>query len=209
MRRFSVPELLDTDAGTAEEIADSLLDLQSINRFLGGYSTTRELIQRVRLRKQLSCPSYLDVGGASGSSLPSVEVTVIDRAASHLANTTVARICGDAFHLPFRNDSYDVCGSSLFMHHLEPTEIAPFIRESLRVARHAVLINDLRRSATHYVLARLGRVVYKSRITVFDAPASVRRAYTQEEIATILEPFKSRFEITRHFFYRMGVIIWK
>src|SRR5258708_7333071 len=109
MRRVSVPELLDSDEGTPQEIADSLQDLRRINRFLGGYPTTRKLLQRVAARNNLANVSYLDVGGASGADLPA-EVTVLDCAASHLVNGDLRRVCGDAFRLPFADGSFDVVG---------------------------------------------------------------------------------------------------
>jgi ubiquinone/menaquinone biosynthesis C-methylase UbiE len=209
MERISVPELLDSDAGTPKEIADSLEDLRRINRFLGGYSTTRSLLRRVMQEKQRASISYLDVGAASSAPADGVEVTAIDRAPAHLVNSKARRVCGNAFHLPFRDDSFDVCGSSLLLHHLEPEQIGDFLRESLRVARLAVVVNDIRRSGFHFLFSQLGRVIYKSRITAFDAPASVRRAYTANEIAATLSAQGFSAEISQYFFFRFGVIIWK
>jgi hypothetical protein len=81
----------------------------------------------------------------------------------------------------------------------------------LRVARHALLIHDLRRHPLHLVLSYLGVPLYRSRLTRHDAPASVRRAYTVEEIRDILQPVAAaaNIEITKAFFFRMGVIVWK
>src|SRR4051812_27758260 len=117
MRRVSVPELLDANAGTPQEIADSLEDLRRINRFLGGYATTRKLLARVRERKQLARISFLDVGGASGVYVESADFTVLDRDATHLAGARTRRVCADAFQLPFRDNAFDVVGSSLLLHH--------------------------------------------------------------------------------------------
>src|SRR5258706_8525134 len=107
MRRISVPELLDSDEGTPQEIADSLEDLRRINRFLGGYSTTRKLLQRAAAKKNLANVSYLDVGGASSASPEMSELTVLDRDPGHLRLIGTRRVCGDAFNLPFREGSFD------------------------------------------------------------------------------------------------------
>ena len=50
MRRVVIPELLDTDAGSPEEVADSLADLRWVNRWFGGVATTCSMIQRVSRR---------------------------------------------------------------------------------------------------------------------------------------------------------------
>src|ERR1041385_3649088 len=99
----------------------------------------------------------------------------------------------------------------LFAHHLEPDELVRFAREGLRVARHAFLIHDLVRHPAHLALSYLGFPLYRSRLTRHDAPASVRRAYTAEEIQDILGRVESRasIEVYRFYLFRMGVIVWK
>jgi hypothetical protein len=79
------------------------------------------------------------------------------------------------------------------------------------VARHALLIHDLVRHPAHLALSYLGFPLYRSRITRHDAPASVRRAYTEEELRTILRRAApgAEIEIYRFYLFRMGVIVWK
>jgi hypothetical protein len=99
---------------------------------------------------------------------------------------------------------------SLFIHHLPPDEVVRFVNEGLRVCRAAVLINDLIRHPAHLGLVYAGMPLYRSRITRHDAPASVRQAYTLDEMNDMLRRSEaSRVEISRHFLFRMGVIVWK
>ncbi len=85
-----------------------------------------------------------------------------------------------------------------------------FATESLRVSRRAVLINDLIRSRLHLLLVYLGLPLFRSRITWHDAPASVRRAYTCDEIRSLLaDTTAGKVQISRHFLFRMGVLLWK
>src|SRR5215831_5123555 len=153
MKRLVVSELLDSDSGTPREVADSLADLRMLNRHFGGVRTMCALIREVAKRRNLKAVDWLDVAGGAGDVATltteclgregiTVRPVVIDRALSHMDSNHV-NVCGDALALPFREESFDVVGSSLFVHHLEPDEIARFIGESLRVARHAVVINDL------------------------------------------------------------------
>ena len=220
MQRVVVPELLDSDAGTPREIADSLADLRMINRWFGGVHAMAELIREVAAQRQLDSLSWLDVAGGSGDlvALTSdalrnsdihVRGTLLDRSAAHLPEK-LSCVCADALELPFAGNSFDVVGSSLFIHHLEPEEIVVAIEEALRVARHAVLINDLIRHPLHVALAYGGYAFYRSRLTRHDAVASVRRAYSLEEIAGILRRTSATsIEAKNFFLFRMGVIAWK
>ncbi|SRR5258708_4114119 len=220
MKRVVVEELLDSDAGTPDEVAGSLRDLRMFNRWFGGVRATSALLRQVAARTQLKELAWLDVAGGTGDlatltqqSLTNLGTTlrpvVLDRAPTHMGNTHPA-ICGDALALPFRDNSFDVVGSSLFVHHLGPEEIARFAGEALRVARHAFLIHDLMRHPLHLTLSYLGFPLYRSRITRHDAPASVRQAYTVAEIREILEKtYAGKIEIKTFYLFRMGVIVWK
>jgi ubiquinone/menaquinone biosynthesis C-methylase UbiE len=225
LKRVVTAELLDSDQGTSEEVAGSLADLQWLNRHFGGHTTTAALLSRVAERTGLKALTFLDVAGATGDVASAaldrlkriglaLDVTVIDRSASHLAKhkerNGAAALVGDALQLPFCNGSFDVVGSSLFVHHLEPEQIVRFVNEALRISRHAVIINDLRRDPIHLLTAYAGGAIYRSRITRHDSVASVKRAYTPEELREILSQSDAgEIEITRHFFYRMGVVIWR
>jgi len=220
MKRVVMPELLDSDSGTPREVADSLADLRMVNRQFGGVRTMSALIQEVAEQRNLKSVDWLDVAGGAGDvatltaeSLARAGITVkpvvLDRAISHL-NGNHLNVCGDALALPFRDESFDVVGSTLFVHHLEPEEIVRFAGEGLRVARHAFIINDLIRHPLHLALAVAGRVIYRSRLTRHDGPASVRRAYTVDEVRTILESTSAaQVSIKTFYLFRMGVIAWK
>jgi ubiquinone/menaquinone biosynthesis C-methylase UbiE len=220
MKRSVTAELLDDDLGTPQEIAASLSDLRHINDWFGGRRTTTTLLRRVARRARLSKLSVLEVGSGLGD-VPltakralarqgiEAQITLLDRLWTHLP-AGASSVAGDVMLLPFRNASFDVVSCSLFAHHFEPPEVPRFVTEALRVSRQAVLINDLVRNRTHLALVYLGLPLFRSRITWNDAPASVRRAYTVQEMRSILaDVLASRVDITRHFLYRMGVLIWK
>jgi hypothetical protein len=101
-------------------------------------------------------------------------------------------------------------GCSLFAHHLSPSEIGRFAREGLRVARHAFFVHDLVRHPLHLALAYAGFPLYRSRVTRHDAPASVKNAYTIEEMRSMLHSAGAeQVEISTYFLFRMGAIAWK
>jgi hypothetical protein len=224
MQRINTPELLDSPNCPPHEIEASLRDLSRINRWFGGVATTRKLIERVAAATGKKHFEVLEVAAGFGE-VPklaaqqlahkgiTLEVTHLDRAASHLLPGNRA-VVADALALPFPDSSFDLVSSTLFAHHLEPEELARFAAESLRVTRHAVLINDLIRHPLHLALVYAGFPLMRSYVSRVDGVASVRGAYVPEEMRHILasaSPIGSAapLEISRHYLYRMGVIVWK
>jgi ubiquinone/menaquinone biosynthesis C-methylase UbiE len=224
MKRAAIPELLDTDAGTPGEVAASLADLRRVNRWFGGVATTRSLVQRVAQQLSVSSLTLLEVGAGSGhvpeavardvqNSGLTVVPTLLDRLPSHFSNASSngrRGVAGDALALPFTASSFDLVSCGLFVHHLAPQQVIEFVNEGLRVCRTAVLINDLVRHPLHLALVYAGLPLYRSRLTRHDAPASVLQAYTPNELRELLaRTAAAKIEISRHFLYRMGVVVWK
>lgn len=218
MKRVVKPELLDSDSGTPAEVAASLVDLRLVNRWFGGIRTARCLVDRVAD----SAPelSLLDVASASGDVPRSVathlgkrgirtSITLLERTRSHM-QPNGRYVAGDALALPFADSSFDLVTCSLFVHHLEPAEIVTFVNEGLRVARRAVLLNDLRRDPVHLALVYAGWPLFRSRLTRHDSVASVWRSYTPQELEHILRRTRAaRVEVSRHYLFRMGAIAWR
>jgi ubiquinone/menaquinone biosynthesis C-methylase UbiE len=224
MQRVPIPELLDSDSGRADEIAASLADLARINHWFGGVATTCSMLEYVATKTGTRSLSLLEVGAGSGY-VPreagqrlarqgvQLHVTLLDRAPSHLGNgggPSVPRVAGNALALPFANQSFDLVSSCLLAHHFSPLDLLRVVEEGLRVARIAVLINDLVRHPIHLALVHAGWPLYRSRLTQHDAVASVRQAYTPHEIEEILKPTAATgIVIRRHYLFRMGVVVWK
>jgi SAM-dependent methyltransferase len=224
MKRVVIPELLDAGSGTPAELATALSDLRHINQWFGGVDTTQAMIARVAKELGVRSLSLLEVAAGTGY-VPQtacaqmaqrgvqIQVTLLDRAHSHLKNGSgngTAAVAGDAVALPFADESFDLVSCCLFAHHLEPAEVVQFVDEGLRVCRAAVIINDLIRDPVHLSLAYLSLPLYRSHFTHHDAPASVRRAYTIEEMNEMLRQTAAvSVQIKRYPLFRMGAIAWK
>jgi ubiquinone/menaquinone biosynthesis C-methylase UbiE len=220
MQRTPTAELLDSDIGSPAELNAALRDLENINRWFGGISTTERLVERVARQTGDREFSLLEVAAASGE-VPTqaqrrllrrgirLQVTLLDRSPAHLDSHRPA-VAGDALSLPFYDGSFDLVSSCLFAHHLAPEQITRSADEALRVCRTAVLINDLIRHPAHLLLVYAGLPLFRSPITHHDAVASVRQAYTIKEMHEMLKRSSAaRVEITRHYLFRMGVVLWK
>jgi ubiquinone/menaquinone biosynthesis C-methylase UbiE len=221
MQRISTQEILDSDDCPALEVAASLRDISRINRWFGGVTTTRKLIERVAFVTGSTHFSVLEVAAGFGE-VPKIagqqlarkgitlDVTHLDCKRSHLLRGQRA-VVADALELPFREGSFDLVNCSLFAHHLEPAELARFASEALRVSRCAVLINDLVRHPLHVALVYAGFPLMRSYVSRVDGIASVRRAYVPDEMRKMLSADNSarKIEISQNYLFRMGVIVWK
>jgi ubiquinone/menaquinone biosynthesis C-methylase UbiE len=134
--------------------------------------------------------------------------TLLDRQATHLPRLPGV-VVGDALNLPFPPESFDLVTCSLFVHHLEPAALKHFVQEALRVARIALVINDLVRTRLHLALVVAARPLFRSRMAWRDGIVSVRRAYTEQELRALLAKTGRRVEFSRHYLQRVGVIVWK
>ena len=221
MQRVNRPEILDTDECPASETQTSLRDLCRMNRWFGGVSTTRNLFDRVCAGTGKKHLSILEVAAGFGE-VPrraakqlehkgiQLEITMLDRLGSHLLPGNHS-VVADALQLPFPDCSYDVVSCSLFTHHLEAADLQRFVAESLRVSRRALLINDLIRHPMHLALVYAGFPLMRSHVSRVDGIASVHRAYQPEEMRELISAENSvaSIEISRHYLFRMGVIVWK
>jgi ubiquinone/menaquinone biosynthesis C-methylase UbiE len=224
LKRVSQPEILDGPDVDPRDVELSLADLRTVNRYFGGTRTSQSLFDRVTVERNLRDFSVLDVGSGTGDVPLAImkrmhregrimSITFFDQHASHLpnidpSNPLLHTATGDALDMGFPEDSFDIVSCSLFLHHLEPIQAREFALQALRVARHAVIINDLVRSGLHYSLLHLWRPFFRTRVSYLDGLASVHRAYTPEEICQMFKGI-GHADITRHFLFRMGIILWK
>jgi ubiquinone/menaquinone biosynthesis C-methylase UbiE len=233
MQRIDAPEILDSDACSAHEAHAVLQVLGRINRWFGGVTTTRRILERAAQATGMKHFSLLEVAAGLGE-VPEIiqkklsqrgitlDITLLDSALSHLpaakpAPNAAGRnrgVVGDALALPFADGSFDLVSCNLFAHHLNPQLLQQFIKEGLRVSRCALLINDLVRHPLHLALTFAGYPIMRNRVAWLDGITSVRRAYTPKEIqSTFRAAFSSetmpQVEISRHYLFRMGVIVRK
>jgi len=229
MKRVVAEELLDMPNQSPIDVALCLDDLRSVNRRAGGNKLHSALLQRASAGLDTAeTMQLLEVASGRADVLQhaalglqrngyKLQITLLDQKTEHFPSTSHWEaqlpkpecVLGDALAMPFADNSFDIVSCCLFVHHLRPEEFAQFLASALRIARHAVVINDLERSRIHWLLAHAGRVKYRSRLTKYDAAVSVRRAYTLKEMQEMLINTGHRFDCWRAYLFRLGAIIWK
>jgi ubiquinone/menaquinone biosynthesis C-methylase UbiE len=200
------PEWMDRPGNTPDELNGALDDIRSVNRYLRG---SRVLVDAVRphlIATPQDAPlTVLDVG-TGGADLPldlvaharrmgrGIRIVGVDRDAATLdyarARTTGVpeiELCrADAFALPFAPLSFDLVTASLFLHHFAEGDAAGLLSGFRRIARTAVLINDLERHIVPWaVIGLLARLTRRHAMFVHDAPLSVLRGFTREELLAV------------------------
>ena len=100
---------------------------------------------------------------------------------------------------------YDIVASSLFLHHLEEEQAVALLKAMADAAQRLLLINDLVRSNTGYLLAYLGtRVLSASDVVHSDGPRSVEGAFTVRELLDMAnQAGLGGARVTRHWPCRM------
>jgi 2-polyprenyl-3-methyl-5-hydroxy-6-metoxy-1,4-benzoquinol methylase len=91
----------------------------------------------------------------------------------------------DALSQPLPQD-YDILTCSLFLHHLDDADAIALLGRMGSAARRLVLVDDLVRSRSGYLLAVLAcRLLSGSRIVHVDGPLSVAAAFTPGEALSL------------------------
>ena len=207
MRRLTDDELLDGPLDDAATVRGNLRDLARFNRRLGGLALSIRATEA--LAGDRPALDILDVGtGAADVPLALLEhaartgrtwrVTGVDSRPEILAAAAaieprltgtpgLALHIGDGRRLAWADGSVDVAHCSLVVHHLDPVDVDALLREMTRVARLGIVVNDLVRSRRAWLGAwALTRVLTPNRFTRNDAPLSVGRAYTRDELRAML-----------------------
>jgi 2-polyprenyl-3-methyl-5-hydroxy-6-metoxy-1,4-benzoquinol methylase len=187
--RVLKPEILDTLP--PEEARASLADLVRVNKYWGGHSTLRKLVDRAIPPDQPF--TLLDVGAASGDmgrvmreTRPLAQVTSLDYIESHLAGGSGQRVAGDAFALPFAPRSFDYVFSSLFLHHFTDEQVVELLAGFGRVARKQVLVIDLwRHPVPYYFISQTRWLFGWHPVTVYDGAISVEAAFRPQELTDL------------------------
>jgi ubiquinone/menaquinone biosynthesis C-methylase UbiE len=214
-RLTGVAERLDGPLHDQGALVGNLRDLARINRRLGGVGLSAAAIDT--LAPGRAGISVLDIG-TGGADIPLaliergrvkgrlVTVTGLDSRPEVLAAAAVAdpRVTatgelalhvGDGRSLPYPDGTFDVAHTSMVVHHLDPEDARGLLAEMGRVARRGVVVNDLVRSRVSWIGAwLLSHLLTRNRFTRYDAPLSVRRAYTVAELTGLLAAAGLRVE---------------
>ena len=203
-RLTGVIERMDRPDVDPAALDGALRDLARINRLFGG---TRVVLDHLApLLSGLPSPiRILDVG-TGYADVPraivrrarrlgaAVRIDALDyhagirrRAAHACVGYPEIRLRGaNALALPYPDRTVDVVLASQVLHHMEGDEPVRLLREMHRVARHAVLVSDLRRGGWPHAVTRVALLLLsRNPLIRHDGPLSIRRGFTAPELAAL------------------------
>lgn len=226
-KRIYEEELLDAGEGTDNDVAENLADLRRINRMLGGTRVVLGTLSNAARRDRVEELSLLDVGTGSAD-IPSAvtqwcrsqgirpAISAVDISERNLRiaksrlgiDPEIDLIRADARNLPFVSRSFDYVTASLFLHHFRDEDIASLLRGFARIARRAIIVNDLVRNLVPYYFIRMtGPVFATNYLTRNDGPVSVLSGFTAEELSAQAARAGLRsFRVKRIFPYRLSLV---
>ena len=212
------------EAATGGEMDRALAELGFVHRWLGGARGTRRGLDDVRPGIEGEF-TLLDVGCGGGDLASVIEdwshkyhltcrtiLVDFNRSAclhsSRKSSQETIVLQADAYSLPIRPRSVDIVHCGLFLHHFTTQRAACLLQRLLTIARLALIVNDLHRSRVAYAsIVLLTRIFTRNRLTRYDAPVSVMNAFTPSEMKEMaLEAGVERFEVHRHFPYRIALV---
>ncbi len=220
LRRNYDPEIMDDFSIQDERMDEALGELKRVNIFLGGKLATQEGLRLFQEKIPPRNPlTVLDIGAGGAdvfdNSVQPLDITVLDRnprVCRYLkARMPYSVVCGDVRRLSFRERSFDVIHASLFLHHFREGEIRQVLSSCLRIARHGIIINDLRRSIFAYAgIKILTSLFSKSNMVKHDGPLSVLRGFSKIELEALLaECGATEYLLLRRWAFRWLVVVWR
>ena len=102
-------------------------------------------------------------------------------------------VMSDALHLPFADNSFDYCISSLFTHHLKDDQVVELFREMDRVSKRGIFSIDLHRHPMAWILYKLFCWSHGiSRMVRHDGSLSILRSFKPAELLGLAKKARLR-----------------
>lgn len=198
---------MDDLACSGEIVSQTLKELEFINKWLGGNAVTRDglgmLIDRWPRDKTLH---IADLGCGGGDMLRVIHgittrlgITtkltgidanpeIINYARQNLKDIPEAEFLPlDIFSEAFRDLKFDIVIATLFFHHFRSDTLTQFLAGLRTKVNCGIVINDIHRHFLAYHSIRyLTAAFSKSDMVKHDAPVSVARAFSKDELIEIL-----------------------
>lgn len=197
LKRSDQKELMDDTSISDSRVETAYKELHIINKYLGGISVTREGIKFFNKPLKTGI-KILDLGGGvsdilydintdSGNlNIFSLDLNKYVCQYQKLTRENNNIICANALKFPVKSNSFDLIHSSLFFHHLSENEIIQLLNNLIPTVKKGIIINELRRNLFALIGIRLLTLIFsRSEFVKYDAPVSVRRAFTKEELSNI------------------------
>ncbi len=217
-RPEKLSEILDDPDVDDQTRLRILGQLPRVNRWLGGWRALRTELAAVVDQVGMDSP-VLDVGcgvGDLGERIQTwseqrgrpVQVVGIDLSLGLLraaGGRHVIPVRADGFRLPFPDGAFHLVTASLFLHHFTGSALTRLFGEMCRVARAAVVVNDLRRSRVAWLGWKLWSMLFTDdHIIRYDGAVSIRKGFLPDDLYRLAGPHAEfAWTVRRHAGFRI------
>lgn len=228
-QRTDKEELMDDFSIGGDLLRDTLDKLENINRWLGGNKVTIKGLEHVLKNEDKTKEiTIVDLGCGHGDILRDVakygrkkgynfkligidaNPTAIDYA-SELSKEydELSFKTQDIFSDEFKNETYDVVLTTLFLHHFKEPQLIDIIENVLQKARIGIVVNDLHRHKLAYYLFMLLSIFISNKMIIEDGLTSVLRGFKRTELIDISQKIKANYTIQWKWAFRFLWILKK
>lgn len=228
-QRSNDMEIMDDLSCSGEVVRQTLFELEVINKWLGGNNATRDGVHRLLKMKNIKAEITLaDLGCGGGDMLrqlnrwsKKMKVTVklvgidanpniIEMAKVNTADLPMIRYSVlDIQSDEFKKQCFDIVVATLFFHHFGTEQLIQILEGLKTQVNVGIVINDIHRHWFAYHSIRLlTRYFSRSAMVKYDAPLSVLRAFSKQELVFILQQAGIKnFRIRWRWAFRWQIII--
>lgn len=228
-QRTDKEELMDDFSIGGDLLRDTLDKLENINRWLGGNKVTiKGLEQLLKNENKTKEITIVDLGCGHGDILRDVakfgrkkgykfkligidaNPTAIDYA-NELSKDyeELSFKIQDIFSDEFKNETYDVVLTTLFLHHFKESQLVDILENVLQKARIGIVVNDLHRHKLAYYLFMLLSIFISNKMIIEDGLTSVLRGFKRTELINISQKIKANLTIQWKWAFRFLWILKK
>jgi 2-polyprenyl-3-methyl-5-hydroxy-6-metoxy-1,4-benzoquinol methylase len=229
-RRSYQKEFIDDLNCDGEELRQTLRELKTINKLLGGNHVTTNGIDKLLKKSPTQKVTIADIGCGGGDMIRvmhdwsqktklnisfigiDANPNTIAMAADNLLKLPNVHFeAADVFDPAFQQQQVDIVTCTLFTHHFTDEELIRMFRSFKNKARIGMVINDLHRHPlAFYSIKILTRLFSRSRLVINDAPISVQRGFKKKELEEILLAAGwENYRISWHWAFRWQVVGFK
>ena len=227
-QRSETVEIMDDLNCSGPIVTQTLVELEFINKWLGGNAVTLNGLNKVLQRCSSDSLKIADLGCGGGDMLmlisdrmkeknrtasftgidanPNIVEYAKKNSASHVDIKFKAI---DVFSNEFKQESFDVVFATLFFHHFNKQQLIELFSHLKKTTRCGIVVNDLHRHPlAYYSIKFLTQTFSKSPMVVNDAPLSVQRGFTRAELEEILRAAEiSSYSLKWKWAFRWQLII--
>jgi 2-polyprenyl-3-methyl-5-hydroxy-6-metoxy-1,4-benzoquinol methylase len=199
--RSNQKELLDNLTIPFADIKQNMIELNTINTYLGGHSISIGGIKKLLPPSKSGHPiTICEIGCGGGDNLKAIEkwctrnaikanfigidmkAECIEFAQQQYPALNARWIISDYREIDFKEDKPDIIFSSLFCHHFPDESIVHILQWMKKSATVGFFINDLHRHfLAYHSIQLITRIFSGSYLVKNDAPLSVARGFNKNE----------------------------